>query len=531
MSYIQIPSPKNLSIRNAVSLLAISSIMIMGGCNSKTGDTASVGDAKAIISSADYGDIGDVLKMAPRKVEAADSDAALKAVGLWEASERLSWDERKGEAGYYSFKNVQITAKDGKNITAKTVNFGGLHLDGETPKADVIDFGGLSINHDDTSLEIEHLGLTKLSLSQNLGAISDIDDLLDVARLDLKTNTGPQGPESVVFKGISGTADKTLFDVDTLGWGQDPKDQHLRFAAKDIVIKTDDKTPMTIRLSAAKLRGLEPINPAAEKALGQVQSRNGFLNLLTQNSQIGNISVKDFGIESQIFTLDLPSLEQSAKTKNGVTVMNADMPKLALNFTAADNLPAQGQQAMQIIKSLGFNEMIFSAKSITEMNEATDRVNVKAASFDLKEGFDLNYKGEFSGFGALRKLTPDSSPADLQAAQDNFKIHDFALSLEDKSIVERGFKLAGEMMGQTPKSLRRQANGMLAIGSLAALTQEDGSIYSEFTQALGTFLQDGGTMTIQLAPDEPITLKELDGLQRGKKPDLKRLGFSAATEP
>jgi len=203
---------------------------------------------------------------------------------------------------------------------------------------------------------------------------------------------------------------------------------------------------------------------------------------------------------------------------------------ICLGFTEKGELPAEAQRAMQVIKSLGFDTMVFSAKSVTEMDEKTDRVSVKAASFDLEDGFDLNYKGEFSGLGEIRNLGPDASPDDIQAVQDKFKIHDFALSLEDKSIIDRGFKLAGEMTGQTPKNLRRQANGVLALGSLAALTQKDGSIYSEFTQALSEFLQDGGTMTIQLAPDEPITLKELDGLQNGQKPDLKRLGFSAATE-
>jgi len=69
---------------------------------------------------------------------------------------------------------------------------------------------------------------------------------------------------------------------------------------------------------------------------------------------------------------------------------------------------------------------------------------------------------------------------------------------------------------------------MLALGSLAAFTQKDGAIYSELTRALGEFIQDGGTLTIQLAPEEPITLNDLDGLQRGQKPDLKQLGFSSA---
>jgi len=303
--------------------------MIMGGCKSDRGDTAAVGDAKTIISSSDYGDIGDVLKLAPRKVDNDDAEAALKAIGLWEDSSRVSWDSRTGEAGRYNFKDVKITAKDGKDITAKGLTLGGLHMEGDTPMVDVVDFSGLAINDDDTSLTIEHLGLTNLPLSQNLSAISEIDDLLDVSGLDLKTDEDLKGPDSVVFKGITGTADNAIFEIDTLGWGQDPKDQHIRFAAEDIMIKVDeDNGPITVRLASAKMRGLEPANPTASEAIGDIKSQNGFLNLLMKNPQVGDMTIKGLDIQSDIFTLDLPSLEQSAKKKGSVTSVNANMLRL-----------------------------------------------------------------------------------------------------------------------------------------------------------------------------------------------------------
>lgn len=506
--------------------------MIMGGCKSKSGDTAEVNDAKTIISSADYGDIGDVLKITPRDVESSDGEAALKAIGLWEEGGHISWRERTGSAGQYNFKDVKITAKDGHDLTVKAMALGGLHMSGETPIVDVVDFSGLVINNKKTSLKIDHLGLTKLPLSQNLSTVSKIDDLLDIKDLDIEVDNGLEGPESVVFKGVTGTADKTVFEIDTLGWGQDPKDQHIRFAAQDVMIKVTetDEAPITLSLKSAKIRGLAPIDAANSTDVGNIKSRNGFLNLLMQNPQIGDMTIEGLDIQSDVFTLDLPSIKQSANQQGGITTINSDMPKLTLGITQTDDLPVEAQQVMAMIKSLGFESMVFSAQSVTEMNKDTDFLAVKAASLDLQDGFDLNYKGEFSGLSSINSLGANASPENIQAVEDKFKIHGFAFSLEDKSIVERGFNLAGEMTGQSPKNLRRQANGILALGSLAALTQKDGSIYSEFTQALSEFLQDGGTMTVQIAPEEPITIKDLEGLQSGKKPDLKRLGFSTATK-
>ena len=87
-------------------------------------------------------------------------------------------------------------------------------------------------------------------------------------------------------------------------------------------------------------------------------------------------------------------------------------------------------------------------------------------------------------------------------------------------------------MGQSPDDLRRTANGGLALASLAAFTQKDGKIYSELARALSGFLQDGGTLNLALKPDAPVSMKALEGITRGKKPDLKRIGFSSSvTKP
>jgi len=530
MSYIQISLHKCPSIRNAVSLIALSSIMIMGGCKSKTGDTAAVEEANVVINTADYGDIGDVLKTAPRKTTAQDAEAALKAIGLWDAGSKLSWESRSGSAGQYNFKNIKITTSDEEGVTIKSLNLGGLHMDGDVVRADIADFGGLTINdqREDLTLEIEHLGLTDLPLSKNLGAINQIDDLLGFGALKINNDEPSQGPSGAVFRGVSGTSDKTVFEIDTLGWGQDPKDQHIRFAAEDVMIKSEDTTPITLRLETAKLRSLNPVNLAEAETAGDLSQAGGFLDMLAANPQIGDMTVEGFDIQSAAVSVNLPSLKQSAQQNGNVTTINSDMPELSIDISAPENLPADAQSVLGIIQTLGFDKMVFSAKSAAEMDKSKDSVTIKAASFDLQDGFDLNYKGEISGLSRLNNINPNAGPDDIKAVQDMVKIHGLALSLEDKSIVERGFNLAGAMMGKTPKGLRREANGALALGSLAALTRKDGAIYGELARALGEFIQDGGTLTIQLAPDTPITLNDLQDLQGGQIPDLKRLGLSSA---
>lgn len=499
--------------------------MIVGGCKSKKGSADAIADAAVSISKKDYGDIGALLKVPTRDVSQDDAEAALKAAGLWEENKFLTWDSRSGDAGTYIFKNISGTGDDGETLTAKTLTLAGLHMVGDTPFADLVDLGGVSLKDDETSLTIKNLGLTGVTLSKNLTDLGQIEDILD-------TDANAKGPTSFVMSGLKGKSDDAVFEIERLGWGQDPQDKRLRFAAEDISLTGVGNEAFTVKLDSANIRGLEGLEGLEESGLNSLEGLaggNGFMELLSQNSSLGDVDVKGLDISSDVFSLALPKLNQSTRENGDLMKIDFDMPSMTISVKEKDNLPPDALRAMAMLKSLGFSELEFSSKGQTEINKDTDLMTIKAVSLDLKDGFDLNYKGGISGFGAMQKLGTGASQADIKAAQENLTIHDFALSLEDKSIVDRGFKLAGEMTGQEPDNLRRQINGVLALGSLAALTQSDGAIYSEFTKALGEFLQDGGTLNIELNPEEPLKISDFEALSQGQKPDLKRLGFSAST--
>lgn len=491
--------------------------MIAGGCKSKKSSLDAVQDAAVTISKKDFGDIGDLLKVPARDVSTADAETALKAVGLWDESNKISWDSRSGDKGTYKFKNVSITPPKGETVKIKTLTLAGLHMANETPLADLITLSDLSITDDDASLTVENMGLTGVVMADNLGSLDDLTDL---------------DSKSVVISGAKMRGEdgqtKVDFDIDNLGWGLDPKDNYLRAAVKNISFNATGRDAMSLKLTSANMRGLAPAVDSSSATLSNLSDPDGFLKLLGENQQLGDAEITGFEVDGDFFSIRLPKFTQTAKEKGKVTHVDFDMPALTVSIQEED-APASAKQHVEIIQSLGFDEMKFSSKGQTEINVAADLMKMKAISFDLQDGFDLNYSGEIEGFGAVQALGANAPVADIQAAQSEIKIHDFSLSLEDKSIVERGFNLAGKMTGQTPKNLRRQANGILALGSLAALTQDDGAIYSEFTKALGVFIQDGGTFNISLKPETPLSVSDFESLSQGKKPDLKRLGFSAST--
>ena len=505
--------------------------MIVGGCKSKNGGADEVNDAAVSISQKQFGDIGDVLKGPTRKVPNEESKTALKAIGLWDDSQSVKWTERSGRAGTYTFKNISSTNKGDQSFKAKRLTLSGLHMDGDTPVADLIKMGGVSFQGEDGSMTIENMGLRDVVLSKNFGTFVEMDDILNFDDLALDVDIDDddatvKGPKSVVLSGLKGTSDDAKFSISNLGWGQDPKTSNLRFAAQDLSITVLDDKPMSLTLKSANFTGSGADTDDDAEFVGL---HAGLIEFFSQGQGFGDVDIKGLNIDSDIFLLSLPTLTQSVRETARTMQADFDMPALTLAMVGNDELSGDAAKGYAVLKSLGYDELVFSSQGQTEINQKTDFMTIKAVSLNLKDGFDLNYKGKVSGIGGMKKLGEEASSEDVKAAQDNVRIHDFSLSLEDKSIVERGFNLASDMTGQKPKNLRRQAASVLAIGSLAALTQSDGALYTQLAEALGDFMEDGGTLNIALDPETPLTLGDFEELSRGKKPDLKRLGFSAST--
>jgi len=118
--------------------------------------------------------------------------------------------------------------------------------------------------------------------------------------------------------------------------------------------------------------------------------------------------------------------------------------------------------------------------------------------------------------------------ADVQDAMNNMKLQGFQLRLEDKSIVERGLKLAGKLRGASPDQVKKELKVALAFAPIMAQGLE-GEMLGEVAGAFGEFVEDGGTFSIVMDPKEPISITELADYKRSNlsKSDL---GFSAKAE-
>jgi len=155
---------------------------------------------------------------------------------------------------------------------------------------------------------------------------------------------------------------------------------------------------------------------------------------------------------------------------------------------------------------------ISTACSVTILNSEDDSMSVTDGLFKLKDGFDLNFEYAAEGLSEMTAKLQEQSNADVTTLLDSYdalKLRNFRLTLEDKSIVERGLKLASEMTGQSEKNIKRSLGMAVFAAALAAENDVQAEVYSETTEAFAAFVKNGGTFTIEANPPEPVSLAPL----------------------
>lgn len=148
----------------------------------------------------------------------------------------------------------------------------------------------------------------------------------------------------------------------------------------------------------------------------------------------------------------------------------------------------------------------------------------------MKDGFNLDYNYSASGLNELQKnLKDNGGQNDMSAALSTMTLNGVQFRLEDKSIVDRGLKLAAQFQGTTPDTIKNQIKIASAGASLFAGTGIEAALMGEMGTALSEFFENGGTLSVVVNPQEPVAMSQLSNLKSSDL-TLKELGFSAKVE-
>ena len=529
-------------LRNSSLAVILSTSLVMGACSNKDkGPSAEKSAPAAALGLKAPSDkvFAKHFDVPARKVSEEEAQQALGELNLLDGSgDALSWAKSSGKNGNYSYTNLIAKDGDGEMSIAKAELIG-VHMNGEVATFDRADFSGIKIydEKDDVTVTMDTLSVARPTPDMAKAIITSLQNIKELDDLDIKGDDKDMGFGALGMSGMKISSNDVNLSADSLMWGEDETTLLTDFKVSDISFNLTEKAEAAMTgslksLSATGLRGdvFDKLPDASKGPLGMMSGFNPMAQMY------GTLKMEDLNFDSDFLEITSKGFEGKSTEKGGVTTQKSVGEPFIIRLKEAPNDP-QAKQAYDMVKELGFDELVFQSSQTTIMDSNKDTVAVKDGLFSMKDGFKLSYNYGASGMKAMTDKIQDMESADIkgsqgqtdmQAAIETMKLNGFQLRLEDKSIVERGLKLAGKFRGAEPEQVKKELKVALTLAPMMASGLE-GEMIGEMAGAFGDFVEDGGTLSIVMNPKEPISMTELADYKRSNlsKSDL---GFSAKAE-
>jgi hypothetical protein len=303
----------------------------------------------------------------------------------------------------------------------------------------------------------------------------------------------------------------------------------LRFETRDEL-----GAPVTVSLDRLAAEGVASQLAGLADAGAGTAPAAPLAGALTPNSQYDSFSVTGLDVRASGVQVVMPSLSGAVnETGDGRLISRTVMERLSLS--ADPDAGPQGAQLAQSLDQLGYESLDFSLQNAVAYDLAADRVQTIEENFlRLEDGFTLRFEQVAHGAGAYAEAyaawleREDAAPGETPPAEvfEPLMIERMVFALEDQSLLDRSLGMLAEMQGVTPEQLRVQAGAYVALGAAFAGELVPPQLLSELQTALTGFIGQGGTLTVTLAPDEPVSMSEF--MAEGSTPDAGRLGLSVS---
>jgi len=476
-----------------------------------------------------------------RKVTEAEGQEALGQLNLLnENGETLSWAKTSGKDGNYSYTNLSVKDEDGQ-LTIANAKLTGVHMEGDVATFDRADFSGIKIydETEDVTVTMGTLSVARptpdmakaiITSLQNIKKLDDLD--LDIDDEDMDMGFGALGMSDVKI-----ASEDLNLTTDSLMWGEDPESGLTDFKVQDVTFNLTEKVdePMTASLKSLSATGLrsDMFDKMSDTAGSPMSMMGGFNPLAKMYS---TIKMEDLDFDSNFVSIASKGFEGKSTEKGGVVTQRSVGEPFIIKLKEAPK-DRDAKRAYDMVKELGFDEIVLQSSQTTVMDTNEDTVAVKDGFLSMKDGFELSYNYGASGIKAMTDkmqemnsagMSSGNGQADIQAAMSDIKINGFQMRLEDKSIVERGLKLASQFRGTTPDKVKKEMKMALALAPMMASGLE-GEMLGEISSAMGSFIENGGTLSIVVDPKQPLAMTDLADYKRSNL-TMDDIGFSAKAE-
>lgn len=509
-----------ITFRHTVSLIAMSTLLIGSGCKEeqKPGvDTAAVtetvmdkaGDAVNVVESwsvdrTSKADLQQFFKSESRS--SSNADAALAQLGMAESGGAASWDSMSESGGTYTYKNLTFGSGNDK-MKAAEMQLSGVHMDGDNASFDNLVLMNAKVESRDGKATFDKLAVADpqpeiaAAILSSLSQLSSMDDIS--ANVELEDGDLPFG--AFMMEGVAMTSDDGMASIDVFGYGFNEADDTGSFLVSNLSIEgMDDDTGRDMKLTLGSASGSAIDLKILQAMQGDMEMVGEHANPMGGGS--GSFILEDLNLSADVMNMSLEMVQVETSKSGDETTQKMELRPMTISFTEEPDVPElmQGYQALQ---SLGYDELVFSGYMTARMEESTRTMILEDTSFSMRDGFDLGMAMKLSDFSE----DDDSDPI----------IHNMTLDFTDNSIVERAFEMAAEMQGGNAALMRQQAKAMLGMAGMMVETPEQRKMVTAMTGPLGDFLDDGGTLTLNMNPAQPIRASEVESM--GEDPAVMEL--------
>jgi hypothetical protein len=297
-----------------------------------------------------------------------------------------------------------------------------------------------------------------------------------------------------------------------------------------------EDTNMKFNLASVEMRGadLGLLTDASEDA-SDPEEVSQMMNLAGQdpaNPGYESLTLNGFDMNLAGVKVDMPKLVSAVgrDKKNSVVAVKTEPFKVSLTTDEGK----YGEQLAGQLAMLGYETLELSGAGYQTYDETTDLTTyVKGQNFwELKDGFRIDFGAQYAGAKAMAEAGASDDPSDMLGdTLDNMIIHNMELVVDDDGFMDRAFNAYAAQSGQDPQEIRNQLTGMLAMAPMmAAGSGIDAELLTEASTALSSFVSDPKTLTIKLAPAEPLAMSTLAEMEDPSSLTKESLGFSAANE-
>ena len=474
-----------------------------------------------------------------RSVESNEAKSALERMGLWEQSDTVSWEDRTGENGNYTFTNLNISSENdaGSDVmSASEFEITGVRLlDSNIPYYDTVSATDLDmyVTSEKTDITASRVGINMpdsdtvaIRLKNRSGDV--INSPIEYIAGLMEPGTLPALPEIFVENLKTSKTKEVRF------YGSSPDDIMDQINNKTKPVKKQVKDITTTGFAAlSKVSGTENYNWQISNFAAETHNFMGkknnvelaFLDIAGLDSKIlDRLDPIKSGQAGDLFdpffnALNLQGFKFESETDifqmGQATVIHSDsrgdqfsrqisVPQMTISAKPLPQTNEGRPWSGNPFAKLGYDKVDFSLSSKTDFDKITGTISDTGSRLTASDAFDvtLGYKVSNidSGFASLMMFGRGGS----QDAVIEFG----EFSFTDKGILDRVHEQLSEEKNMSVEDAKAATKASFFAMKMMAQSDYQKELATAATNAYGALIDDGGKIQVSVRPQRPVSLKD-----------------------